>query len=74
MSDPCEHDWNHVPLLGCSVCPRCHGVRWDAPATTPPAAPPEAAGGARNGVQDPSPLDRALARDPWDRIDGRHKR
>lgn len=71
-ADHCDHDWRRSDLMGCSVCPRCHGVRWDeAPLAE---APTEAAGGARNGVQAPSPLDLALARDPWSRIDGRHKR
>lgn len=68
MSDPCEHDWNHVPLLGCSVCPRCHGVRFhDDPPPEPERAPPAPA------IADM--LDRALGGSgSFDAIDRRFKR
>lgn len=36
MSDACDHDWHRSDLMGCSVCPRCHGVRFhDEPPPEP---------------------------------------
>ncbi len=69
------HDFD--PQSG--FCRRCGiGEAWQdyrpACATPPPDAPPEAAGGPSTAPETPSPLDRAIARDPWDRIDGRFKR
>ena len=45
MTDACDHDWHRSDLMGCSVCPRCHGVRFH---DEPPPGLPQPVSGRRH--------------------------
>ncbi len=62
--EPRTANAEQCPRMGCGNMRTGRCSLDDCPPVSAPTAP----------KPEPSPLDRAIARDPWDRIDGRHKR